>query len=145
MSNRQVIESYWTAFVEGDLETLERLVHPDIVVTYPQSGEVIRGRENYMATIRNYPIALPEGVGVKLEGTSETASVSSPLPFGMPVITVAAGSDVFVGEAVYNYPNGEVFHVAAIIKIREGMIGEETTYFAAPFDAPEWRSQWVES
>jgi hypothetical protein len=98
-----------------------------------------------MATIRNYPVALPQGIEVKLEGTSDTASVSSPLPFGIPVITVAAGSDVFVLEAIYNYPNGEVFHIAVIIKIREGMIAEETTYFAEPFEAPEWRSQWVES
>ena len=145
MSNRQIVERYWTAFVTGDLDTLERLVHTDIVVTYPQSGEVIRGRENLMATIRNYPVALPEGSDAKLEGTAETASVSSPLLFGIPVITVVAGSDVFVGEAVYTYANGDVFNVAVIVKIREGMIAEETTYFAAPFEAPEWRSQWVEN
>ncbi len=49
--------------------------------------------------------------------------------------------DVEVG----GYPNGDVFNVAVIVKLREGMIAEETTYFAAPFEAPEWRSQWVES
>jgi hypothetical protein len=37
-----------------------------------------------------------------------------------------------------------VFHVAVIIKIREGIIAEETTYFAAPFEAPEWRRPYVE-
>lgn len=62
----------------------------------------------------------------------------------MPVITVVAGSDFFVGEAVHNYPDGDVYNVAVITKIREGMIAEETTYFAAPFEAPEWRSRWVE-
>ncbi len=38
MSNRQIIESCWNAFVTGDLGTFKKFVHPDIVVTYPQSG-----------------------------------------------------------------------------------------------------------
>ncbi len=144
MSNRQIIESYWNAFVKGDLDTVEKLVHPDIVVTYPQSGEVIRGRENLMAMARNYPVALPEGTAVKLEGPDETVSVSPSMPFGMSVITISGGGDMFVGEAVYDYPNGDVYNVAVILKVHEGMISQDTTYFATPFEAPEWRRPYVE-
>jgi hypothetical protein len=32
----------------------------------------------------------------------------------------------------------------AIIELRDGKIFRETCYYAEPFEAPEWRAQWVE-
>ena len=49
-----------------------------------------------------------------------------------------------VGEAVFEYPNGEKYNIAMIIKVRDDLVAEETTYFAAPFDAPEWRRPYVD-
>jgi len=46
-----------------------------------------------MATIRNYPMALPEGTAVNLEGPDVTVSVSPSMPFGMSVITITGGGD----------------------------------------------------
>jgi hypothetical protein len=30
------------------------------------------------------------------------------------------------------------------MEFRDGKVAHETQYFADPFDAPAWRSQWVE-
>jgi ketosteroid isomerase-like protein len=61
MINRETVERYWTAFKDGDLDAYEACLATDVVVTYPQSGEVLRGRADYMSTIRNYPVNLPSG------------------------------------------------------------------------------------
>jgi hypothetical protein len=31
-----------------------------------------------------------------------------------------------------------------IIELRDGKVLRETDYYAQPFQAPEWRAQWVE-
>jgi hypothetical protein len=40
--------------------------------------------------------------------------------------------------------NDQVYDVANIVEFRDGRIWRETRYYAAPFDPPDWRSQWVE-
>jgi ketosteroid isomerase-like protein len=46
-------------------------------------------------------------------------------------------------EAISDYGN-EVAFVANIVEFRDGKIVRETRYYVSPFDAPEWRRQWVE-
>jgi hypothetical protein len=31
-----------------------------------------------------------------------------------------------------------------IVEFRDGKIWRDTRYYAEPFEAPEWRAQWVE-
>jgi hypothetical protein len=33
--------------------------------------------------------------------------------------------------------------VCSIFKADRSLITEETTFFAAPFDAPDWRREWA--
>ena len=145
MHNRQVAEQWARGMRTRDLAPLEELVHPDIVVTYPQSGEVIRGRENLLGMVASYPTDLPETTLAELHGPHEHVQVSSPLPFGIPTITVVGEGDTFVLQGVSTYPDGGIFHVAMIIEVRDGMVASETTYFARPFEAPEWRKPFVEA
>lgn len=49
MANRHVAERYATALANWDIESLRELVHPDIVVRYPQSGETFEGIDSYLA------------------------------------------------------------------------------------------------
>lgn len=32
----------------------------------------------------------------------------------------------------------------SVIELRDGRVVRETDYFAQPFQAPQWRAQWVE-
>ena len=36
------------------------------------------------------------------------------------------------------------FHSTVIFELKDGKIWRDTRYFAEPFEAPEWRAQWVE-
>lgn len=144
MSNRQVIEQYWAAIAGGDLADAEACLHPDVVVSYPQSGEVFRGRDNYMAILRNYPGGLPASEAVGLEGDPRTVVTPSARPFGAPVVTVVGGDELMVGQSILHYSDGLTVHGVSIFRMRSRLIAAETTYFTEPFEAPEWRKQWAD-
>jgi hypothetical protein len=125
-----------------DLQRQGELVHPEIVVRYPQSGETFRGAENYLNMLADYPLGLPEGEMTSLHGESSTAIMPSPLPHLRPTITVFGG-DQYVVEGRVQYPEGE-YLVVALLRLQGGLVREETWYFASPFDPPEWRQPYVE-
>jgi ketosteroid isomerase-like protein len=118
--NQGLVERLWKAAEDKDLDAAYELLHEDYVQEWPQSGERIRGRDNAMAINRNYP--------------------------GMPSFDqrrTLGGGDIVVSEVTLDYGQGPVYG-CSIFEIRDGKIARQTDYFADPFEAPEWRSQWVE-
>jgi ketosteroid isomerase-like protein len=87
----------------------------------PQSGERIRGRENMRAMQEKYPG-----------------------PPSIELRRVVGAGDVWAVEMRSDY-DGRVYHVVMIVEFRDGKIVRETRYYADPFDAPEWRADWVET
>lgn len=117
-------------------------MHGDIVARFPQSGETIHGRD-YVEMLNNYP-DLPEAeVSLQVSGDERTAVIPSSMPFTPPTVTVFGG-DRFIIEGASTYPDGNTFHVVALLRMQGQKVIEETSYFAAPFDPPEWRRSWVE-
>ena len=57
--------------------------------------------------------------------------------------TVASG-DLAVLEVGLEYADGSVYQGVSIMEFRDGKLVKETDYFAQPFEAPQWRAQWVE-
>ncbi|MBA3403380.1 MAG: hypothetical protein H0U13_01660 [Gemmatimonadaceae bacterium] len=55
------------------------------------------------------------------------------------------GTIRYPGGETIRYPGGDTWHVVAPITVRDGKIWRETDYFAAPFDAPDWRLPYRES
>lgn len=145
MDNRGVIERLAECVVHKDLEAVAALLHPDVVVKFPQSGEVFRGKDNYLAMLASYPHGLPDAEVAEERGGQQTVHVSSPIPFGMPTITVTESGDTFILEGdVGPYPDGVVYKFVGVGVLRDGLLIEETDYFAAPFEAPEWRHPFSE-
>jgi len=54
-----------------------------------------------------------------------------------------AGGDIAVTEVVLDY-NGEIYNGVSVFELKDDKIVKQTDYFAAPFEAPQWRAQWVE-
>ena len=46
-------------------------------------------------------------------------------------------------EVTLDY-SGDRYESVSIFEITDGKVTKETDYFAAPFEAPQWRAQWVE-
>jgi hypothetical protein len=40
--------------------------------------------------------------------------------------------------------DGNHMNVCDILELQDGKIKRSTGYFGEPFEAPEWRAQWVE-
>jgi hypothetical protein len=139
-SNREVIERYMRA-IPGESDTLAALRHRDFVQEYPQSGEVIRGDANWRAAHARY-------VGVQRKTRHVTGSedrwILSPSVAGFTPTRIVGSGDTFTVESMGTYPDGESYHVIAIVELRGGLVYRVRTYFAAPFEAPDWRAQWVE-
>ena len=98
--------------------------HEDYVMEMPQSGERIRGRENMRAFQRSF------------------ADHSHPPTITLRRVIVREG--LWIVEGVNDYGNGRVFNIAVVFELRDGRIGRDTRYYAEPFEAPHWRSRWVE-
>ena len=147
MDNRSIVDQYVNAMTQQDWATIAELGHPDKVVTYPQSGERFRGCDVYVAMLQNYPGGLDDGELVMTQAhkppKQQVHVVTSPI--GAPTITVSGGGDTFFFEGLVDYPNGDTYHTVGFLKVRDGLIGDETWYFGRPFEPPEWRAQYVES
>ncbi len=102
-----------------------RIRHPeDYVMEMPQSGERIRGRENMRAFQEAFP--------------------SNSTPPKIRIRRVLVRDGLWVVESVVDYGGGQVMHGVAILELKDGKVWRDTRYFAEPFEAPEWRAQWVE-
>jgi ketosteroid isomerase-like protein len=117
-----VADKLWKALQAGDWETAGSLLHDDLVQEWPQSGERIIGRDNAIAIERSFPGGLPT----------------------MRFRRTLADGDLAVLEVELTYADGSHYLGVSIIELRDGKVARETDYYAQPFQAPEWRAQWVE-
>jgi ketosteroid isomerase-like protein len=117
---RAVIDKHWAASAAGDQVAEHEIYHDDVVCEYPQSGEIIRGRRNLQALRSHHPDK----------------------PSGFVVRRITGEGNLWVSEYVINYGGKRTFTVSVMV-FRDGKVSHETQYFADPFEAPNWRAQWV--
>jgi hypothetical protein len=119
--NRDTLERYRQTFFERqDIDAIADLMHDDYVEEYPQSGERIRGKDNVREVYENYP-SLPTLIDYSYRLSGDFAVV----------------------EMILDY-EGNRMNVCEIVDFEDGQIKRARAYFAEPFEAPEWRAQWVE-
>jgi ketosteroid isomerase-like protein len=118
--NRAILERFIEAFKRRDLDAHADLLHDDYLEEYPQSGERIRGKHNVRAVNENYP--------------------------GLPNVidhSYVVSGDLGVMKVTLDY-DGNRIYVCEVLDFEDGKIKRVRAYFAEPFEAPEWRAQWVE-
>ena len=120
--SKQVVEQFWMTMQTNDFRRVGELLHDDYILEWPQSGERIRGRANFIAVNENYPA----------QGRWEF-TVHQIVAEGDRVV-----SDVDVTDGVVR---GRVITFSTV---REGRILHQTEFWPDPYEAPEWRAQWVE-
>ena len=59
-------------------------------------------------------------------------------------IRIEGTGDVYTVVFRAIYPDQKLWYVVSILQLKHSKIWRATTYFAEAFEAPEWRSQWVE-
>lgn len=119
-SNEAVIQRLIQCINDHKTEVMDELFHDDAIMDWPQSNERIVGAENRRATYGSFP----------------------QLPTITPRRMVSDG-DLVVAEAHMDY-GGPSYEAVFIFEFRGGKIAKETAYWSEPFEAPVWRSKWVE-
>ena len=116
--------SFLTEVFFADLspEAVYEANHPeDYAMEMPQSGEAVRGREN----MRRFHKAYPGSPSIRVR-------------------RVLVREGLWVVEGVNDYGGGQVSDFAMILELKDGRIWRDRRYYAEPFEAPEWRAEWVE-
>jgi ketosteroid isomerase-like protein len=141
-SNREIVEEFVRAIEAKDLEAQVALLADDYVDEMPQSGERTRGRENYRKIVENYPggIGTADPAGRVLIG-SEDRWVVMP---NFSHLRIEGSGDTYTYCGTVRYSDGGVWQIIAIARVLDGKIARTTTWYAAPFEAPDWRAPFVE-
>src|SRR6202012_1375177 len=119
---RDALNAHWSASAAGDTNAEHDIYADDSICDYPQSGERIIGRGNLQALRSHHP-GRPSGFNIR---------------------RVVGTGNLWVTEYTIVY-QGRSAYTVSIMEFRDGKVVRETQYFADPFEAPAWRSQWVQS
>ena len=118
---REALDMHWHASAIGDANAEHDIYHDNVICDYPQSGERILGRNNLQALRSHHPGK----------------------PSGFIVERMLGKGDLWITEYTIIYQGRSAFTVS-IMEFRNDKVMHETQYFAEPFEAPSWRSQWVQ-
>ena len=140
-----LVRRYAEAMNTNNRQLMAAQVTADFITDWPQSGERVRGLENFWAIIDNYPGANgrppANDVGsVHAHPTPELKLVAPSFTF----VSVDGGGNSGTFTLKSRYPDGSHWWIVALYTLRDDRMAHTTTYFAPAFDAPDWRAQWVE-
>ena len=120
-TNEKVVNRLIDCINDRRIEVMDELFHDDATMDWPQSRERVAGAANRRAIYGAFP----------------------QLPTITPRRMLSAG-DLVTLEATLDY-DGPKYETVFIFEFDDGRIRKETAYWSEPFEAPDWRAEWVES
>jgi len=122
MNSKQIVENFWTTMGSNDFYAAARLLHDEYVLDWPQSGERIRGCDNFASINTNYPV----------EGE-----------WRFKINQIVAEGDTVVTDVLVTDGKRQD-RVLTFSTIRDGKIWKQVEFWPEAFEAPAWRKQWAE-
>jgi len=119
-ANRAVLDRVIAAMEAHDWDALLADFADDFVQEWPQSGERLLSKAACLAVYRGYPGGPPTARLTRISGEGDHWTVEAEMHYGEQLVR---------GVMLFEFRNGKIVH--------------ETDYFADPFEAPAWRSEWV--
>ncbi|MEM7507129.1 MAG: nuclear transport factor 2 family protein [Pseudomonadota bacterium] len=117
----EIIRTFWNVMATNDFARASQKLDPEFEYYMPQSGEYLRGRQDFAALNTAYPAAGPW-----------TFAIRSIIADGLQGV-----SDVVVSDGDMT-ARAITFHT-----IRAVLIWRQVEYWPDPYPAPEWRARWV--
>lgn len=119
---KQVVLEFWDRMRSNDFYAAADLLSEDYVGYWPQSAEVIRGRDNFAKINTAYP-------------------ANGRWQFDLHRI-VCEGSEVVTDVTV---TDGTIeARVISFSTVCDGLIAKQTEFWPDPMPAAAWRRQWVD-
>jgi len=117
---REILGRFLAASERRDYESLMHLAHPEIEMSWPQSGERFVGRENAIGALLATE-EKPEFAGEpRIVGSGSTWVLTLPLRYG-----------------------DDIYHYAGIFELEDGLLRRATEFFGAPFPAQPARAPFA--
>ncbi|MBB3524862.1 nuclear transport factor 2 family protein [Rhizobium sp. BK456] len=117
---RTALERHWEASDARDFDVEHEIYAEDAVLYYPQSGERIRGRQNI-----------------------QESRFVQPNRKRFTVRRMIGGGDLWVTDFILTYDDVPSYAVS-IMEFREGLVANETQYFADRFEPAPSRAHLVD-
>ena len=119
-SSRERVEQFFAASERGDFDALATMVDDEMVMAWPQSGEVFKGRDNVFGAMRAVEVK-PEFAGpARITGSGDVWVLMAPLRYGT-----------------------EILHYVAVLELEAGKVRRATGYWGAPFPAQGARASFT--
>jgi ketosteroid isomerase-like protein len=120
-SNRELVEQFFAASGRGDLAAVAEMLHTDMVMTWPQSGEQFSGKANALAAMRSQQVRPDIAGEPRIVGSGDYWVAMMPLRYG-----------------------DDLYHYVGILELDAGRVRRGTGYFAAPFPPQESRALYAD-
>jgi SnoaL-like domain len=117
---RAALQRHWDASDANDFDAEHEIYRDDAMLEYPQSGERIRGRHNI-----------------------QESRFVQPNKKRFTVRRIIGNGDLWITEFVLTY-DGIPSYAVSIMEFREGLVANETQYFADRFEPALSRAHLVE-
>jgi ketosteroid isomerase-like protein len=119
----EVVGELWRRIQARDWHGVGALLAEDVVVDWPETGERIRGRDNFVELNRNYP-----------EGWS------------IDVLQILSDGNRVASEVRVPHTELGLHWAASFFEVEHGRIARGTEYWVSQSQEapPAWRAQWVE-
>ena len=121
MDSKKVVLNYWAAMNSNDFAKASECLSENFEGYWPQSGELIIGRDNFVAINVNYPANGPWSFDIQ-----------SIVCEGELVVT-----DVIVTDGVQR-ARAVTFHT-----VNNGLICKQKEFWPDEMPTQEWRAKWV--
>ena len=141
LTSREVVDRFAHALSTKNLDEAISVLSEDLVEDYPQSGERIVGRDNWVALLTAWPMSDQITTTVNRVVGSEDQWVMGPV---WRMTKIVGTGDQFWASGTIDYPDGSQWHLVQLIQLRDGKISRMTSYFAEPFPAADWRKPYVQ-
>lgn len=122
MDAHSLVFNFWLLMKTNNFFKASQLLSEDYACYWPMSGEVIRGRANFVAVNEHYPA---EGLW--------RFDVQDIIAEGEQVV-----SDVIITDGKTK-ARAITFHI-----VRNGQIVQQKEFWPEEYEPPEWRKQWVD-
>jgi hypothetical protein len=118
--NEDIVTELWTIFDARNYSQVKPLLHDDFVCIWPQSREIIRGANDFIELNENYP-------GM----------------WSIKVIRTINTGNTVISEIELKFEE-QIIYAVSFFEIEAGKILRVTEYWGDSYEAPQWRSKWVE-
>jgi predicted SnoaL-like aldol condensation-catalyzing enzyme len=113
----EVVREFWKIFDAAQYDGIAQFMHPDCNVYWPNTRELLRGRQKLIDVNKRYPGR-----------------------WRIDIVDIISAADLVISVVrVYSNETKQSFFATSFFKFEEGIISQITEYWGENSEPPPWR------